>query len=79
MPKSRLEFWSTKFADNVGRDQRALEALKAQGWTVIVVWECETEDAEVLTRLAQRILDTEKIGRTSSRSTKAELEWKVAA
>jgi DNA mismatch endonuclease (patch repair protein) len=79
MPKTRVDFWSAKFAGNVTRDERSLESLRSQGWSIIVIWECETEDAAVLNRLANRIHDTEKTGRTWSRSTKAELEWKVAA
>jgi DNA mismatch endonuclease (patch repair protein) len=77
MPKSRLEFWSAKFADNIGRDQRALEALQAQGWTAIVV--CETQLESFLSRLVQQILESKKTPCKSHRSTKAEPKWKVAA
>ena len=38
-PKSRLEFWSTKFRQNVERDNRATAMLMASGWAVLVVWE----------------------------------------
>jgi len=48
-PKSRLEFWSTKFRQNVERDNRATAMLMASGWAVLVVWECETADAKLLT------------------------------
>lgn len=41
MPKSRIEFWAEKFENNVDRDSRSRELLKALGWRVIVVWECE--------------------------------------
>ena len=56
LPKSRLEFWEPKLAGNVLRDQRQREALEAAGWTVLVVWECETKDLATLNALAQRIL-----------------------
>lgn len=53
-PKTRAAFWATKFADNVRRDLRTRRRLKAAGWDVLVVWECETFDPEVLsTRLTQ--------------------------
>jgi DNA mismatch endonuclease (patch repair protein) len=42
MPKTRAEFWSAKFATNVARDRRVEEELRASGWRVHVVWECET-------------------------------------
>ena len=41
MPKSNVEYWSSKFERNVERDQRKLEQLEEAGWTVHTVWECE--------------------------------------
>ena len=40
-PKTRVEFWSRKFAENVARDKKTEQALKKLGWRVIVIWECE--------------------------------------
>ena len=42
-PKTRVEFWSRKFAENVARDKKTEQALKKLGWRVIVIWECEVE------------------------------------
>jgi DNA mismatch endonuclease, patch repair protein len=39
-PKSREEFWLSKFAANVARDARDRQLLTEQGWRVAVVWEC---------------------------------------
>ena len=39
-PKTRQDFWNEKFAANVERDRRVAEELRAQGWKVLVVWEC---------------------------------------
>ncbi|HWI81516.1 very short patch repair endonuclease [Ramlibacter sp.] len=55
LPKSRLDFWGPKLAANAERDQRQERQLAALGWTVIVVWECETKSAERLERLATQI------------------------
>jgi DNA mismatch endonuclease, patch repair protein len=41
-PKTRSEFWNTKFDRNVERDKAVVEALEAAGWNVLIVWECET-------------------------------------
>jgi DNA mismatch endonuclease (patch repair protein) len=41
-PKSRIDFWTAKFAENVARDRRQRAALEAEGWRVLVIWECET-------------------------------------
>jgi DNA mismatch endonuclease (patch repair protein) len=42
-PSTRREFWQDKFERNVDRDRRNVEALAADGWSVHVVWECETK------------------------------------
>ena len=47
-PKSRVEFWQQKFADNVQRDKEAIDELGREGWEVFIVWECETKDDDVI-------------------------------
>jgi DNA mismatch endonuclease (patch repair protein) len=42
-PGRNREFWEAKFQRNVERDRRSIAALEALGYTVIVVWECETK------------------------------------
>lgn len=54
-PSSNVAFWSRKFRDNVERDQRQRRALKAQGWRVFVVWECQSKNVGLLARLVERI------------------------
>ena len=49
VPKTRPEFWAAKFDANVRRDARNKAALKALGWRVIEVWECEVRDPVTLT------------------------------
>ncbi|WP_281063262.1 very short patch repair endonuclease [Ancylobacter gelatini] len=54
IPKSRSEYWAQKFRRNVERDAANEAALENMGWRVIVVWECETADSELLLlRLAE--------------------------
>ena len=43
-PSTNSEFWQKKFAENVARDQRTEKELKALGWNVIILWECEVEN-----------------------------------
>lgn len=45
-PKSRLDYWLPKLQRNQARDESAREQLEALGWRVLVIWECETKDAE---------------------------------
>ena len=55
-PKSRIAFWTEKFTANVVRDARQEAALRALGWRVLVVWQCESRDeATVERRLAASI------------------------
>lgn len=48
MPKSRVDFWSTKFMSNVARDSAAIGSLKEKGWHPLVIWECEAFDTDKL-------------------------------
>jgi DNA mismatch endonuclease (patch repair protein) len=55
-PKSNLPFWLRKFEENVARDLRTVKALRAHGWRIVTVWECQTVDVDRLTRtLAKRL------------------------
>jgi DNA mismatch endonuclease, patch repair protein len=40
LPATRTAFWQTKMESNCDRDRRAVAALAAAGWRVLVVWEC---------------------------------------
>jgi DNA mismatch endonuclease (patch repair protein) len=44
IPKSNLDYWVPKLKRNQLRDQKNVEALAANGWDVLVIWECETKD-----------------------------------
>ncbi len=58
VPATRTRFWQEKFARNVARDQQALRQLWRAGWQVLVVWECETRDAEQLRALLVAFLSS---------------------
>ena len=47
-PKSRVDFWQTKFRRNVERHQEVTAELEELGWRVVVIWECETASEEQL-------------------------------
>lgn len=51
LPKSRLDFWGPKLARNWSRDRVNRASLTRQGWTSLVIWECELRDPfKVMTR-----------------------------
>ena len=46
---SNTEFWNQKLDRNVRRDRKNLTMLKQNGWSVLVLWECEMKEPEALT------------------------------
>jgi DNA mismatch endonuclease (patch repair protein) len=50
-PASNAKFWQGKFERNVQRDREITTALTASGWSVFVIWECQTHDVEKLDQL----------------------------
>ena len=51
VPKSRADFWMSKLESNKERDERNMHALMDEGWDVLVIWECELRDPELLNRI----------------------------
>lgn len=47
-PTTRAEFWGRKLDGNRERDARVKVELRALGWNVLVVWECQTRDLDAL-------------------------------
>ena len=59
-PKSRVDFWVPKFEQNQLRDKRNVRALRAEGWKVLIVWECEVANEKKLERKMRRFLDEKR-------------------
>jgi len=57
-PKTNKEFWQEKFKRNVDRDRKREKELKLQGWQVIVIWECETENRTAIEHLLKSKLSS---------------------
>ncbi len=57
MPKSRIDFWSTKLFGNRRRDEMQLLALAEMGWQVLTLWECELADLDALGARIAAFLD----------------------
>lgn len=56
MPRSNLGYWRPKLRRNTKRDSDHLAALKAEGWKVLVIWECETGNEKRLRSRLHRFL-----------------------
>lgn len=67
-PKSRVDFWTAKFTENIRRDKLVQEELTKQGKRVLIIWECsiknmrksESFEKHVLIEI-ERFLNTEEI------------------
>jgi DNA mismatch endonuclease (patch repair protein) len=57
-PASRVDYWQAKFDRNVLRDRSNLRKLRRLGWSVLVVWECQTSTRkrDTLERRLERFL-----------------------
>lgn len=53
--KTNAAYWSAKIEDNRVRDARQRQALRALGWKVEVIWECECGNPKKLRTLAARL------------------------
>lgn len=47
-PKSNVSYWHPKLARNVERDAENIAKLQEDGWSVLVIWECETNNQIIL-------------------------------
>lgn len=56
-PKTRVDFWQAKFDANLARDSSNIDALESLGWSVLVVWQCETRDLGTLSEKLKSFFD----------------------
>ena len=47
VPKTRTKWWTDKITGNKANDEKAVKALKKDGWKVIEIWECKLKPAKV--------------------------------
>lgn len=57
LPKSRLDFWGQKIEDNIARDKRNIRTLRALGWRVYVIWQCQISERRLERLFAQIVGD----------------------
>lgn len=55
-PKSNTGYWHDKLARNQERDRKNVAALQADGWQVLVIWECEIRNSANLRSRIGRFL-----------------------
>lgn len=47
-PNSNVEYWNSKLDHNIVRDKKNIKLLRDNGWKVIIIWECETRNSNIL-------------------------------
>lgn len=57
LPKSKLDFWQPKLEGNRLRDEANQKKLRESGWDVLVIWECEVRNQQVLRERIQSFLE----------------------
>ena len=55
-PSSNVKFWNTKLDGNLRRDQANILALQKEYWSVLIVWECELKELDLLSRRIEAFL-----------------------
>lgn len=56
-PKTNAAFWHDKISKNIARDEANISSLRALGWLVKVVWECELSKQNFATRINELVLE----------------------
>lgn len=56
VPSSRRDYWIAKLTRNKERDHRNRRALRRLGWDVLTIWECQTRNADRLSKTIKRYL-----------------------
>ncbi len=56
-PKSNVNFWKEKFEKTIERDKMAIEALEANDWKIITVWECQCKKEETLVNALKPLMN----------------------
>jgi DNA mismatch endonuclease (patch repair protein) len=56
-PRKNAAYWKAKIARNRARDRRNEAALRADGWAVLTIWECELDDdlAEFVQQVREQV------------------------
>ena len=72
MPRRNRAAWAAKITATKSRDRRVARELRRAGFSVLVVWECQTFDEELLARRLRRFfrrIDTQPGARRDDEST----------
>lgn len=69
-PATNASFWESKRNDNARRDRRNKRLLRTRGWSVLVVWECQTKKPELIRTRILEFLHSGQLARKQLRLLK---------
>ena len=75
LPKSRTEWWKEKIGKTQERDARNEASLRADGWKVLVVWECAFENLKSIERLEKRLIKSDPPRLATKRAFPSQEPW----
>lgn len=61
IPKTNIEYWEKKLTRNKSRDAEHKTVLEEQGWSVFVIWECQTKNEAALKNLLKSFLESQPV------------------
>lgn len=56
IPKSKTHYWIPKLQRNVERDSQHQKLLEAEGWEILIIWECEVRNMDELEKAITKFL-----------------------
>ncbi|MDE2936535.1 MAG: very short patch repair endonuclease [Chloroflexota bacterium] len=62
-PIRNRDYWVSKIKRNQGRDERVGRELAELGWRVLVIWECQTKDPDLISAILRNGLSQSDICR----------------
>ncbi len=60
LPKSNLEYWKPKIVANRKRDEENTLKLRAMGWAVLTIWQCEIKDLQSFSAVLDDVLGRDR-------------------
>lgn len=50
-PHTNADFWNKKIEGNISRDKKIEEELERLGWSVLIIWQCQIKDRDILQKI----------------------------
>lgn len=60
VPVNNREYWVEKISRNRSRDKKTKRLLRAAGWDVLIVWECQAKNISALRARLRRFFKKER-------------------